>query len=326
MRSLGDLAAAWEARPRTYSRVVWALALALDALPWPWGEEILARCFVAREFVRTARLRRSSPAARAERLGPAPLPGAPDRARGRNRLHQRRRRRRPGVVHPPARRTGPDRRGLALVAPDHQGHRPARPVAHGRPRPGRDHPSPASRAPVRSSARPRGVPPRARRAPGRARAALPRAVLLPGLLAAAGGTAEAAGVAVTPPAPPSALDGRPLDPAIFVGGMPRSGTSLMRAILAAHPDVAMFPGELPLWSQLARAHAGQDLSRPAARGRLVRDLVTHPRMKRAHVTLDGDALAAALDAEPVVRLGTVFALALRQYARQTGKARWGAKD
>src|SRR5439155_953065 len=113
---------------------------------------------------------------------------------------------------------------------------PARPVAHGRPRPGRDHPSPASRVPVRSGARPRGVPPRARRAPGRARAALPRAVLLPGLLAAAGGTAEAAGVAVTPPAPPSALDGRPLDPAIFVGGMPRSGTSLMRAIPAAHPD------------------------------------------------------------------------------------------
>lgn len=59
MRSLGDLAAAWEARPRTYSRVVWALALALDALPWPWGEEILARCFVARAFVRTARLRRA---------------------------------------------------------------------------------------------------------------------------------------------------------------------------------------------------------------------------------------------------------------------------
>ena len=131
---------------------------------------------------------------------------------------------------------------------------------------------------------------------------------------------------MTPPAAPSALDGRPLDPAIFVGGMPRSGTSLMRAILAAHPDVAMFPGELPLWSQLARAHAGQDLSRPPARERLVRDLVTHPRMKRAHVTLDGDALAAALGAEPVVRLGTVFALALRQYARQTGKPRWGAKD
>src|SRR5439155_1525435 len=59
MRSLGDLAAAWEARPRTYSRVVWALVLALDALPWPWGEEILARCFVARAFVRTARLRRA---------------------------------------------------------------------------------------------------------------------------------------------------------------------------------------------------------------------------------------------------------------------------
>lgn len=131
----------------------------------------------------------------------------------------------------------------------------------------------------------------------------------------------------TPPAAPSALaKGRPLDAAIFVGGMPRSGTSLMRAILDAHPEVAMFPGELPLWRRLAPAHAGRDLSRADERERLIRELVTHPSMKRARVTIDGDALAAALAVEPVVSLGTAFAHALRQYARQAGKPRWGVKD
>jgi lauroyl/myristoyl acyltransferase len=70
MPSLRDLGAAWAARPPDYNRVVWALVLALDRLPWPWGEEILARCFVARAFVRVTRLRRalawasSQPAAR----------------------------------------------------------------------------------------------------------------------------------------------------------------------------------------------------------------------------------------------------------------------
>ncbi len=59
MRQLADLAAAWDARPWGYSRAVWTLVLALDALPWPWGEEILARGFVARAFVRVTRLRRA---------------------------------------------------------------------------------------------------------------------------------------------------------------------------------------------------------------------------------------------------------------------------
>jgi hypothetical protein len=100
----------------------------------------------------------------------------------------------------------------------------------------------------------------------------------------------------------------------------------MRLILASHPDMAMFPGELPLWRGIAPAHARSDLSRAEARQRLIRDLVTHPRMKRAGIALDGDALAAGLAALPAVTLGTVFAHALPQVARQAGKSRWGAKD
>jgi hypothetical protein len=108
--------------------------------------------------------------------------------------------------------------------------------------------------------------------------------------------------------------------------MPRSGTSLMRDILGAHPEVAMFPGELPLWRELAAAHARRDLARAEDRDALIRDLVTHPRMRRAQMTLDGDELRAALAGEPAVSLGTVFAHALRQYARREGKPRWGVKD
>ena len=122
------------------------------------------------------------------------------------------------------------------------------------------------------------------------------------------------------------MSGQPRDAAIFVGGMPRSGTSLMRDILGAHPDVAMFFGELPLWRELASAHAGRSLARAEDRDALIRNLATHPRMQRAQMTLDGDELAAALAREPTVSLGTVFAHALRQYARREGKPRWGVKD
>jgi lauroyl/myristoyl acyltransferase len=59
VRSLRDLETGWRARPVNYNRSVWALILALDRLPFPWGEEILARCFTARAFVKTARLRQA---------------------------------------------------------------------------------------------------------------------------------------------------------------------------------------------------------------------------------------------------------------------------
>jgi lauroyl/myristoyl acyltransferase len=72
MRSLTDLRLAWGARPGTYAPVVWALILALDALPWPWGEEILARCFVARAFVRRERFRQALAWARAQPVSSRP--------------------------------------------------------------------------------------------------------------------------------------------------------------------------------------------------------------------------------------------------------------
>jgi lauroyl/myristoyl acyltransferase len=39
------LAARWRARSGIYSRPVWALMIALDVLPWPWGEDIAAKLF-----------------------------------------------------------------------------------------------------------------------------------------------------------------------------------------------------------------------------------------------------------------------------------------
>lgn len=48
-----------EIRPPGHNRVLWGLMLALAPLPWPLGEEILARVFLARAFVRTARLRQA---------------------------------------------------------------------------------------------------------------------------------------------------------------------------------------------------------------------------------------------------------------------------
>lgn len=49
--------ALWRARPSTYSRRAWLATLVLDLLPWPLGEEILAKAFVVKAFLRPGRLR-----------------------------------------------------------------------------------------------------------------------------------------------------------------------------------------------------------------------------------------------------------------------------
>jgi len=116
------------------------------------------------------------------------------------------------------------------------------------------------------------------------------------------------------------------DDGIIVGGVPRSGTSLMRDILGSHPDVAMFPGELPV----ARLAAG-DFPAPDRHGRdpreyLVGELVNHPRMAQAGIVLDARAILDALGSEPPFTPVAVLAHVLRQLARQAGRPRWGVKD
>jgi hypothetical protein len=100
----------------------------------------------------------------------------------------------------------------------------------------------------------------------------------------------------------------------------------MRDLLGSHPDVAMFPSELPLWRAVAAGFAGQDPTRRDVQERVVAAVVTHPRMREAGVTLDGPGILSALAGEPAVSLAVVFAHAMRQYARLVGRPRWGVKD
>jgi sulfotransferase family protein len=116
------------------------------------------------------------------------------------------------------------------------------------------------------------------------------------------------------------MSGRP----VFVGGCPRSGTTLLRTMLNSHPDLAL-PREtrfvLETWAR--RAEFG-DLSEAANRRRLARSIF---RRRRTH----GDRLevrprrgvTSLIAAPPTIGslLGTCFAL----YAESHGKARWGDK-
>lgn len=58
-RARGGLAARWRARSAIYSRGAWALMIALDVLPWPWGEDVVAQVLGMAGFLKGDRRRRA---------------------------------------------------------------------------------------------------------------------------------------------------------------------------------------------------------------------------------------------------------------------------
>lgn len=118
--------------------------------------------------------------------------------------------------------------------------------------------------------------------------------------------------------------GRPGRP-LFLGGCPRSGTTLLRAILDNHPEMAIPPETnfvLPLWHERTRFG---DLREPAHR-RAVAEWIFTP--ERGGPRVRGDvprrkAVARVVAAPPTA--GGVAAACFGLYAERTGKPRWGDK-
>jgi hypothetical protein len=107
---------------------------------------------------------------------------------------------------------------------------------------------------------------------------------------------------------------------VYVAGLERSGTSLMFALLASHPNLAM-TRRTNLW----RHFYGQfgDLTSPHD---LDRCLETMRRYKRlVGLGTDWDRLRADLLAGPV-SYPRLFALLEQQYADRLGRPRWGDKS
>lgn len=113
---------------------------------------------------------------------------------------------------------------------------------------------------------------------------------------------------------------------LLVMGCPRSGTTLLRAILDNHPELAMPPETgfvLPLWHERTRFG---DLRRPEAR-RAVAEFVFCERARdgrrlRGHLPA-AEAIDRVAAAPPT--LGSLLAACFALYAERTGKPRWGDK-
>ncbi|MGI9556738.1 MAG: sulfotransferase [Solirubrobacterales bacterium] len=139
------------------------------------------------------------------------------------------------------------------------------------------------------------------RPPGRAR----RVILTAGDLRARFDTARRARGGTEPPAP-------------FIVGATRSGTTLLRLMLDAHPDMAI-PSETHFIPDMIKARRWER----AGPERLAEVVLNHRRWGDFH--LDSDTLVEKFKEEDLSNAGPAIRAFFKYYAEMQGKDRWGDK-
>jgi hypothetical protein len=111
---------------------------------------------------------------------------------------------------------------------------------------------------------------------------------------------------------------------VFVGGCPRSGTTLLRTMLNSHPELAI-PHETRILIDGYRRRADWgDLGSPENRRRVARWVVERKVSRYRRLTDDADELVQCMVAAPPT-IGSVLSAGFRLYAERQGKQRWGDK-
>lgn len=107
---------------------------------------------------------------------------------------------------------------------------------------------------------------------------------------------------------------------IFVAGPDRSGTSLMYAFLASHPNISMVR-RTNMWRYFHGRYG--DLSEPENFERCLSDMARYNRMR--HLLPDRERIRAEFYQGPP-SYGRLFALFHAHHAERRGKSRWGDKS
>jgi hypothetical protein len=111
---------------------------------------------------------------------------------------------------------------------------------------------------------------------------------------------------------------------VFVGGCPRSGTTLLRSMLNAHPDLAI-PHETRFVVDAYRnRRAYGDLSDPAMAEKLARFVVKRRQSRIDRLDLTPEEIVEVITAAPPT-IGSKLAAPYAAHAAAQGKARWGDK-
>ena len=107
---------------------------------------------------------------------------------------------------------------------------------------------------------------------------------------------------------------------VFIAGPDRSGTTLLYALLASHPNISMVR-RTNMWRYFYGRYG--DLSQPENLDRCLDAMVRFKRMR--HLSPDPERIRREMLAGPLT-YGRLFALFHEHVAERSGKRRWGDKS
>jgi len=122
---------------------------------------------------------------------------------------------------------------------------------------------------------------------------------------------------------------------VFIGGMERSGTSMFRAVVGSHPDIAFYEWDHKFWFHNfpARAHEWQRVPNQQLMRKMLHDIfsskkytgLTHkPDLSRVYNILNKSNLDAIQSY--IVFAGKIFDVFMEQYRLLRNRKRWGFKS
>ncbi|WP_189865090.1 sulfotransferase family protein [Streptomyces poonensis] len=111
---------------------------------------------------------------------------------------------------------------------------------------------------------------------------------------------------------------------VFVLGCPRSGTTLLQLMLHAHPRIALPPETRFVLPAYEHRLSFGDLREHANRAALAEWITERKETRFQELGVDAGRVAERIVAGPPT-LGSALGIALRSYAEEHGKARWGDK-
>lgn len=114
---------------------------------------------------------------------------------------------------------------------------------------------------------------------------------------------------------------------VFIGGMQRSGTSLLRALLCSHPDLAIFEYDLPLYTYFYAQYENQDITLKKIYKDLLDNIFKHDKTKACYYKVSQEIVESKIKDtnRGDLTLSNIFKCFLEEYARVAGKPRWGLK-
>lgn len=116
-----------------------------------------------------------------------------------------------------------------------------------------------------------------------------------------------------------------MDSPVIIGGVERSGTSLLRAILGSHPDLAIFQWDLPLWRKFYNEFGNRNMSFDECK-ELLQKIASHRKALKAEMTPDTENVLHVLRRKKKpLKCEQVFGAYLQAYAKKQGRERWGLK-